>query len=63
MKLGLIDRSWKLSPRSENVPAWDTLSEKEKDAQDERMAVYAAMIDCIDQNVGKIVTALNLQGK
>lgn len=62
VKLGLIDETWKLSPRGEGIPPWDTLSEKEKDAQDERMAIYAAMIDCVDQNVGKIVTALKEMG-
>lgn len=58
IELGLIDKNWKLSPRAEGVPAWDTLSDKEKEAQDERMAIYAGMIDCVDQNVGKIVAAL-----
>lgn len=58
IELGLIDANWKLSPRAEGVPAWDTLLDKEKEAQDERMAIYAAMIDCVDQNVGKIVTEL-----
>jgi arylsulfatase len=58
IKLGIIDRNWKLSAREKGIPAWDTLSEKEKDEQDLRMATYAAMIDCVDQNVGKIVTTL-----
>jgi len=58
IKLGLIDSNWKLSPRDTRVPAWNTLSEKEKDKQDERMATYAAMIDCVDQNVGKITSKL-----
>jgi arylsulfatase len=58
ISLGIIDRNWELSAREEGIPAWDTLSEKEKDEQDLRMATYAAMIDCIDQNVGKIVATL-----
>lgn len=62
VELGLIDGTWKLSPRGEGIPAWDTLSDKEKDAQDERMAIYAGMIDCVDQNVGKIVTTLKQLG-
>ncbi|MDB0068464.1 sulfatase-like hydrolase/transferase, partial [Akkermansiaceae bacterium] len=60
--LGLIDPTWKLSPRGKGIPAWDTLSDEEKEVQDERMAIYAAMIDCIDQNVGKIVTSLKEMG-
>ena len=60
--LGLIDTNWKLSKRGDGIPAWDTLSEKQKDAQDERMAIYAGMVDCVDQNVGKIVAALKKMG-
>ena len=58
IELGIIKSSWKLSPRSKNIPAWETLSEKQKDEQDLRMATYAAMIDCVDQNIGKLVTEL-----
>ncbi len=58
IELGLIDSKWKLSPRDSLIPAWGTLSEKQKDEQDERMAIYAAMIDCVDQNVGKIIDKL-----
>lgn len=62
MKLGLVDTNWKLSPRGPGIPAWYTLSEKQKDEQDLRMATYAAMIDCVDQNVGKIIKSLKEQG-
>ncbi|MEN8663164.1 MAG: arylsulfatase [Lentimonas sp.] len=62
IELGLIDPAWKLSKRGEGIPAWDTLSDKQKEAQDERMAIYAAMVDSIDQNVGKIVTSLKEMG-
>ncbi|NWK55258.1 arylsulfatase [Verrucomicrobiaceae bacterium N1E253] len=58
IKLGIIDPKWKLSTREKGIPAWDSLSEKQKDEQDLRMATYAAMIDCVDQNVGKIVATL-----
>lgn len=62
IELGLIDQSWQLSQRGEGIPAWDTLSDQEKEAQDERMAIYAAMVDSIDQNVGKVVRALKEMG-
>jgi len=58
VKLGIIDRNWKLSPRGEGIPEWNSLSAQEKDTQDLRMATYAAMIDCVDQNVGKIIKTL-----
>ncbi len=62
IELGLIDKAWELSKRGAGIPAWDTLSDKQKKEQDERMAIYAAMIDCVDQNVGKIVMSLKELG-
>ena len=58
IKLGLIDSNWKLPPRDSNVPAWDSLTRDQQDTQDLRMAIYAAMIDCVDQNIGKIISEL-----
>ena len=62
VELGIIDRSSPLSPREAGIPAWDTLTDEQKDEQDLRMATYAAMIDCVDQNVGKIVKQLSTLG-
>ncbi|MFT5129621.1 MAG: arylsulfatase A-like enzyme [Rhodothermales bacterium] len=59
VKSGMLDANSTLSPRAKKVPAWDSLSDAQKDEQDLRMATYAAMIDCIDQNVGKIVSSLH----
>lgn len=61
--IGLIDEDWELSPRDEEVPAWDSLSDKEKKILPTRMECYAAMIDCMDQGIGKIVDELERQGK
>ena len=55
---GIIEPSWKLSKRPKEIPAWETLSDKQKDEQDMRMATYAAMVDCVDQNVGKVIKEL-----
>ncbi|VGO13443.1 Arylsulfatase [Pontiella desulfatans] len=63
IELGLIDPKWALSPRAEKVPAWDTLTAAKQKEMDLRMAVYAAMIDRVDQNVGKLMKALDGQGK
>lgn len=55
---GLIDKDWELEPRPEEVPAWDSLSSDEKTRYDDMMAIYAAMIDEVDKNVGKLVVEL-----
>ena len=44
--------SWPLTPRDADVPAWDDVAHK--DWQVERMAVYAAMIERMDQGVGRL---------
>ncbi|WP_411845105.1 arylsulfatase [Roseibacillus persicicus] len=61
IELGLIDSKWKLSPRPGKVPAWNTLTEEKKDEMDLKMAVYAAMVDRVDQNIGKLVSSLKEQ--
>lgn len=53
--LGIIKKEWILSPRFENVKAWSSLSELEKERWDTRMAIYAAMIDRMDAGIGQIL--------
>jgi arylsulfatase A-like enzyme len=58
IKSGLIDPKWKLEPRPTEVPAWDSVSAKEQKQYDDMMAIYAAMIEEVDKNIGKLVAAL-----
>jgi arylsulfatase len=44
------------APRDPRVTPWDEA--KHKEWQAERMAVYAAQVDCMDQNIGRILKAL-----
>ncbi len=61
VSLGMVDPLMKLSdPTSKD---WSLLTDEEKDQEDLRMAVYAAMIDRIDQNVGKLLDKLKASGK
>ncbi|MDF1744329.1 MAG: arylsulfatase [Gimesia sp.] len=52
---GLISADTKLSPRDKSVPAWDSLSADKQKEMGLKMAIYAAMIDRVDQNIGKLV--------
>ena len=56
LELGIIHPTWALSPPDPDIPAWSTVQNKEE--MDLRMAVYAAMVDEIDQGVGRIVQTL-----
>lgn len=61
-QLGLVDPSWELTPRPEDVKAWDSLSDKEKDRFDEIMAIYAACVAHVDKDIGRLVEALKERG-
>ena len=63
MESGLIDPSWKMEPRPDAIPAWDSLSHTQQVRYDDMMAIYAAMIEEIDNSVGKLVGGLRDQGR
>ena len=56
-KMGLIKPEWKLSEPYPDQP-WDSLSAEEKAFHVRCMEVYAAMIDNMDQGIGRMVDAL-----
>lgn len=62
-KAGLISEECVLSPRDEKVPAWDSLDHERQEWESLRMATYAAMIDRMDQNVGRILDCLDATGQ
>jgi len=62
IEMGLIDAKWPLSAREAESPAWDSLSDEVKDRFDHLMAVYAAMVEAIDTNVGELVKGLETRG-
>ncbi|MCX6326831.1 MAG: sulfatase-like hydrolase/transferase [Bacteroidia bacterium] len=60
-EMGLIKKNFPLSPPTyEN---WDSLSYNEKLERDSIMSTYAAMIDRVDQNIGRIFTKLKDLGE
>jgi arylsulfatase A-like enzyme len=58
--IGLIDPAWEPAPHE--GPAWDSLDPEKQRLLDLRMAAYAACIDSVDQNVGRLVAFLKTQG-
>jgi arylsulfatase len=73
MRLRLVPRDTRLSPRSkftnhgETVsaenPAWDSLPEDRRADLAIRMAIYAAMVDRMDQNIGRVLADLRARGE
>lgn len=63
LKLGIINKTTKLTARDSTVREWKALTEEEKKDVAYRMAVYAAQVNSIDQNIGKLLSTLEKQGK
>ena len=59
-KLGIITKEAVLTERGVSIPAWENAPMK--DWQVRKMEVYAAMIDVMDQGIGKIITTLEKKG-
>jgi arylsulfatase len=55
-EMGLFGDELELSPRDREAKPWSEATDK--DDWDYRMAVYAAMVDRMDQGIGKIIDAL-----
>ena len=58
--MGIVDAKWALSPRDPRVPAWENAANKEWEMR--RMAVYAGMIDRLDQGIGRILDQVERSG-
>ena len=59
-ELGIITPDSKLSPRDPEAQSWTDVVDK--DEWDHRMAVYAAMVDRMDQGIGRVLEAIRRMG-
>lgn len=62
LELGIFDADSELPPLPEHMSPWDSLSIEMQEFESFRMAVYAAMIDRLDQNIGRLVDYLESKG-
>jgi arylsulfatase len=74
-ELGVIPPHTKLSPPSDNIyphrggkqyakyTPWDQTPESQREALSREMAVYAAMIDRLDQNIGRVLERVEAMGE
>ncbi len=59
--MGLFQTNWDISPRDAGVRPWD--AETHRDWEAAKMATYAAMVDRMDQSIGRLVAALKARGQ
>jgi arylsulfatase A-like enzyme len=62
-KVGIIPEDLKASPRPDHIPAWDLLTPQLKDWESRRMAAYAALIDRVDKETGRLIADLEAAGE
>ncbi len=62
IELGLVNPDWPLTPRDPKARLWEDVGEDQAWFE-RRMEVYAAMIDRMDQGIGRIIEALEGTGE
>jgi arylsulfatase len=67
LELGVVTEDMTLAPRNSepgnDVKAWDELTDDEQRLFARHMEVFAGMVDNIDQNVGRLIDALDEMGE
>ncbi|MBB4199803.1 arylsulfatase [Rhodoblastus sphagnicola] len=61
--LGVIPANAELTPRPEGLPAWETLSADQKKLYAHQMEVYSAFLSHTDHEVGRLLKALDDEGR
>ena len=62
-EMGIVPADAVLPAYPENLPDWKSLAPEQRDLEDLRMAVYAAMVERMDSGIGRLVKALEETGK
>ena len=57
-RIGLLPARLKASPRPEHIPAWSAMEPWRQEYEANRMSTLAAMIHCVDREVGRLVDDL-----
>ena len=62
-KLGIVPKDTLLSARTEAIQKWDSLGRDEKKLYARQMEVFAAMLDHLDNEIGRIIDTLKRTGQ
>ena len=60
---GLLPEWTEPGPRDAGIPAWEDLTEAQKEEFAMRMAIYAGQVDAMDRNIGKVISAIREAGQ
>lgn len=59
---GIVPPDSELPPRNPEIPLWTSLSEEEKRRSARAMELYAAMVENLDHNIGRLIAYLRENG-
>ncbi len=62
-ELGIIPENTELSPRIEEIPAWESLPAEERKLYARQMEVFAAQMEHVDFQIGRVVKTLERIGE
>lgn len=62
-RLGVVPADAELTPRPDEIPAWDSLTENQKRVYARQMEVYAGYSENADYNVGRVIDAIEEMGE
>jgi len=62
-QLQLVDAETTIHPVLARTPFWENLTQEQRDKSSRIMEVYAAMVDRMDQNIGRVVEYLKDRGE
>jgi len=62
-KLGIIPKGTKLTKRIDEMPAWDSLNAEEKKLFARQMEAFAAQMEYVDYQIGRVVKELERVGE
>ncbi len=63
LELGIIPGGTDLTQRTEELPAWDSLSDDERKLYARQMEVFAAQMDHVDMEIGRMIAMLERIGE
>jgi len=63
IKLGIVPKGTKLAPKPEAIPEWETLSADQKRLYTKQVEVFAAYIDMMDYEIGRLINAVDQIGQ
>ncbi|MEX1314857.1 MAG: arylsulfatase [Desulfotignum sp.] len=63
IKLGIVPKGTKVAPKPTAIPDWDTLSADQKKLYAHQFEVFAAYVDMVDYEIGRVIDAIKDAGQ